>query len=125
VLTEDDSWALHQVRIGELSPEDAATHPWAHAITNWIGADAPDEDLHVDTIEPDGDGLLIVCRDGLWNYVPEADALAELVRALDGATPHAIAETLVQYAIAQGGVDNVTVAALAARSSSPVSEEPS
>jgi len=125
VLTEDDSWALHQVRIGELSPEDAATHPWAHAITNWIGADAPDDDLRVETVEPDGDGLLVVCSDGLWNYVPEADALAELVRALDKATPHDIADALVQHAIAQGGADNVTVAVLAAVSSSLVSEEPS
>jgi serine/threonine protein phosphatase PrpC len=125
LLTEDDSWALHQVRSGDLSPEDAAQHPWAHAITNWIGADAPDDDLHVETIEPDGDGLLVVCSDGLWNYVPEADALAELVRALDDATPHDIADALVQHAIAQGGADNVTVAVLAAVSSSPVSEEPS
>jgi serine/threonine protein phosphatase PrpC len=125
VLTEDDSWALHQVRLGELTPEDAAVHPWAHAITNWIGADAPKEELRVDTIEPDGDGLLIVCSDGLWNYVPEADALADLVRALEGTTPHEIADGLVQFAIAQGGADNVTVAVLAATSSSLVSEEPS
>jgi len=125
VLTEDDSWALHQVRLGELTPEDAAVHPWAHAITNWIGADAPDDDLRVDTIEPDGDGLLIVCSDGLWNYVPEADALADLVRGLGGTTPHEIADGLVQFAIAQGGADNVTVAVLAATSSSLVSEEPS
>jgi serine/threonine protein phosphatase PrpC len=61
----------------------------------------------------------------LWNYVPEADALAELVRALDNATPHDIADALVQHAIAQGGADNVTVAVLAAVSSSLVSEEPS
>ena len=125
VLTEDDSWALHQVRLGELTPEDAAVHPWAHAITNWIGADAPDDELRVETIEPEGDGLLIVCSDGLWNYVPEADALAELVRTLGGTTPHEIADGLVQYAIAQGGADNVTVAVLAATSSSLVSEEQS
>jgi len=125
LLTEDDSWALHQVRIGELTPEDAAVHPWAHAITNWIGADAPDEALRVETIEPDGDGLLVVCSDGLWNYVPDADALGELVRELDASTPHDIADALVQYALARGGADNVTVAVLATTASSPDSEEPS
>jgi serine/threonine protein phosphatase PrpC len=128
VLTDDDSWALEQVRIGELTPEAAATHPWAHAITNWIGADAPDDELRVETITPDRDGLVVVCTDGLWNYVPEADALAELVRALGGTTPHEIADGLVQYAIARGGADNVTVAVFATTSSSPsspVSEEPS
>ena len=125
LLTEDDSWALHQVRAGELSAEDAAQHPWAHAITNWIGADAPDEALRVERFEPPGDGFLVVCTDGLWNYVPDPDALAALVRALDAISPHDIADALVQHAIAQGGADNVTVAVLATTSSSAVSEEPS
>jgi len=123
LLTEDDSWALHQVRIGELTPEDAAQHPWAHAITNWIGADAPDDVMHVETLTPDGDGVLVVCTDGLWNYVPEADALAGLVRELGTVTPGAIAEALVSYALEQGGADNVTVAVLT--TPSPPSEEPS
>jgi len=125
LLTEDDSWALHQVRLGELTPEEAAAHPWAHAITNWIGADAPDEALSVKRFEPPGDGFLVVCTDGLWNYVPDPDALAALVHALDATSPHDIADALVQHAIAQGGADNVTVAVLATTSSSPVSEEPS
>ena len=132
LLTEDDSWALHQVRSGDLSPEDAAQHPWAHAITNWIGADAPRDTVRVEAIEPDGDGLLVVCTDGLWNYVAEADALAELVRGLPGDTPHAVADALVKHALAQGGADNVTVAVLAVEPSpspspspSPLSEEQS
>src|SRR5207249_2884393 len=113
LLTEDDSWARRQVRAGELTAEDAAQHPWAHAITNWIGADAPDESLRVETIEPGSDGLLVVCTDGLWNYIPEPDSLAELVRGLDEHSPHAVADALVSYALAQGGADNVTVAVLA------------
>jgi len=128
LLTEDDSWALHQVRAGELSAEDAAQHPWAHAITNWIGADAPDDALRVETFEPDGNGLLIACTDGLWNYVPEADALAALVRGLDADSPRAVADALVIHALARGGADNVTVAVLAvntAPSPSPLSEEQS
>jgi serine/threonine protein phosphatase PrpC len=128
LLTEDDSWALHQVRMGELTAEDAAKHPWAHAITNWIGADAPDDALHVDTFEPAGDGLLVTCTDGLWNYVPGADALADLVHGLDAETPHAVADALVAHALAQGGADNVTVSVLAVNSDlapSPMSEEQS
>jgi serine/threonine protein phosphatase PrpC len=124
LLTEDDSWALHQVRIGKLTPEAAAVHPWAHAITNWIGADAPNELLGVETIEPAVDGLLVVCTDGLWNYVPEADALGELVRGLDIDTPHAVADALVHFAIEQGGADNVTVAVLDTNARSLLSEEP-
>jgi serine/threonine protein phosphatase PrpC len=125
LLTDDDSWALEQVRAGELTPEAAAAHPWAHAITNWIGADAPDEALRVDTFEPDGDGVLIVCSDGLWNYASDADALAAHVRALDASTPHEIASALAQFALDQGGADNVTVAVVATTSSSLQSEEPS
>jgi serine/threonine protein phosphatase PrpC len=125
LLTEDDSWALHKVRAGELTPQDAAQHPYAHAITNWIGADAPNESLRVETIEPDGDGLLVVCTDGLWNYVPEPDALAELVRGLDAVTPHGVADALVSHALAQGGADNVTVAVLEIATPPLLSEEQS
>ena len=43
--------------------------PRADAITRWLGADGePEPD--VATLTPPGPGLLLLCSDGLWNYVP-------------------------------------------------------
>ena len=55
----------------------------------------------------------MVCSDGLWNYCSEAAPLADLVRqtaAAHGGEPLATASTLVDWANAQGGQDNITVA---------------
>ena len=56
---------------------------------------------------------MLVCSDGLWNYVTEADELRAMIGAAvaDGASgPLMIAESLAALANEQGGHDNVTVA---------------
>ena len=113
LLTTDDSWTEHQVAGGHLSAEEAARHPNAHAITHWIGADAPDEIPVVRSVQPDGPGHLVLCSDGLWNYTPTPDALAEVLRAQPGAAPIGLARCLVDHALDRGGHDNVTVAVIA------------
>ena len=55
------------------------------------------------------------CNDGLWNYCSPAEDMAALVRrtaspSTDGAEPLALAGALVDWANAQGGNDNITVA---------------
>jgi serine/threonine protein phosphatase PrpC len=58
-----------------------------------------------------GPGRLILCSDGLWNYVPDADELALLVGAVtaDG-SPVGVARALTAVALDKGGRDNITVA---------------
>ena len=58
-------------------------------------------------------GWLMVCSDGLWNYCGDGDELGDLVRstaAQVGSTATEVAAALVEWANAQGGRDNVTVA---------------
>ena len=57
-------------------------------------------------------GWLVVCSDGLWNYVSEAAALQALVSDLSGAHPGPLelAVALVDWANEQGGKDNISVA---------------
>jgi len=59
-------------------------------------------------------GWLLVCSDGLWNYCSAASDMAQLVGQIHGsaaaAEPLALAGALVDWANAQGGQDNVTVA---------------
>jgi len=82
-LTEDDSWAGLMIAQGILAEADAYRSPQAHTIVRWLGADAPDEPAHVAQFVPEGPGLVLACSDGLWNYVPEAERLAQAMLALD------------------------------------------
>ena len=52
---------------------------------------------------------LLLCTDGLWNYLPDADDIA---RICDGSDPTAAARALVEYALSAGGQDNITVAVI-------------
>jgi serine/threonine protein phosphatase PrpC len=105
-LTSDNSWIREE---GELNvnPDD----PRAHAITQWLGLDAPSRAPQIATFKPAECGRLILCSDGLWNYAPTTEAFAELVQGYSAAmTPIDLARALASYALARGGHDNVTVA---------------
>ena len=111
-LTVDDSWAAELIATG-ISRAEAESGPHAHAITRWLGKDAPDHTPRTTTVHVTGPGWVVVCSDGLWNYCSEAAPLADLVRqtaAANGGEPKATASALVDWANAQGGQDNITVA---------------
>ena len=109
-LTVDDSWAEQQAQGGLLTFSEALRDPRAHSITNWIGSDAPDRPPRVERFSANGPGRLLLCSDGLWNYVPAAAALGRLIEALPaGAAPAAVARELTDTALLRGGRDNITV----------------
>jgi serine/threonine protein phosphatase PrpC len=110
-LTVDDSWAAEAIALG-VPREEAENGPNAHAITRWLGADAPDPRPHVASRVVAGPGWLMLCSDGLWNYRSEAADLGRLVADTGAAdpSPRALAEALVRWAVEQGGADNISVA---------------
>jgi serine/threonine protein phosphatase PrpC len=117
LCTRDHSWLNDVVSRGAMSEADAAVSPFAHALTRCLGpletGCEPFADVHPDVMSMalPGPGHLILCSDGLWNYLPHALAVAEVVRL---AGPHAdataVARLLVCHALAAGGGDNVSVA---------------
>ncbi|HEY8721783.1 PP2C family serine/threonine-protein phosphatase [Pengzhenrongella sp.] len=112
MLTVDDSWSAAQIAAG-VPREQAEAGPQAHAITRWLGVDAPDHTPRVTTLLVDRPGWLMLCSDGLWNYCSPADELGALVQrtaAVAAGEPLALASRLVDWANAQGGHDNITVA---------------
>jgi len=112
-LTVDDSFAQEQIAAG-VARADAESGPQSHAITRWLGIDAPDHAPTTATMTVTEPGWLLVCSDGLWNYCSAADDLALLVHKLQPDTsvvdPLTLAGALVDWANAQGGQDNITVA---------------
>ncbi len=110
-LSVDDSWAAEAMALG-VPREEAESGPKAHAITRWLGADAPDPTPRTLSRRLDGAGWLLLCSDGLWNYCSEAATLGELVADTreHAPTPRELAEALVQWAVEAGGADNISVA---------------
>ncbi|MFI9503957.1 PP2C family protein-serine/threonine phosphatase [Nocardia sp. NPDC052566] len=109
-LSVDDSWAQALVDAGAMDEQAAMNDPRAHTLIRWLGADSgptPWSDTCVRTLRTAGPGLLLLCSDGLWNYQPDAAALAAMAAA---PTPLLGAHELVEFAIRSGGSDNITVA---------------
>lgn len=112
MLTVDDSFAAEQIAEG-VSRVDAENGPQAHAITRWLGVDAPDHTPHTISLDVATPGWVLVCSDGLWNYCSEPRDMGALVQKLDPAPagdPLALAAALVDWANEQGGADNITAA---------------
>jgi serine/threonine protein phosphatase PrpC len=112
-LTVDDSLAEEGIARGMLTPEQAAASPVLHTITHWVGPDAPARPPRTASLTPSRPGRLLLCTDGLWNYMATAPELAELMAALPaGASPAAVGRALTDIALARGGNDNITVAVI-------------
>ena len=108
-LTVDDSLAQELITAGAAADSEAVQRG-AHTLTRWLGADSESEpwsDSSVQTITAVGPGSLLLCSDGLWNYLPDA---ADIARFCSGTDATAAARALTEYALDAGGQDNITVA---------------
>jgi serine/threonine protein phosphatase PrpC len=110
-LTTDDSWAAQMVVAGVMGVEEAYADPRSHIIVRWLGADAVDMEPTVAMFTPPGPGAIVVCSDGLWNYLPTPENLRDAAPDLRS-DPLAAARDLVSLAIDAGGHDNITVAVI-------------
>ncbi|WP_316636932.1 Stp1/IreP family PP2C-type Ser/Thr phosphatase [uncultured Ruminococcus sp.] len=103
-ITEDHSLVQEMVRRGELTPDQAMNHPNKNLITRALGIS---HEVHIDYIEAEfseGD-VLLICSDGLSNYVSKAD----MVRTVKEHKGELLIDTLVEIAKRHGGHDNITV----------------
>lgn len=114
-LTRDHSIVQSLLESGQLTEAEARVHPRKNIITRALGVD---EMLDIDYLEekmPEN-GALLLCTDGLTNYV-EAAQLEKIVQN----TPYSdCPKKLVKAANANGGGDNITVVLIAAQPGSPL-----
>jgi len=103
-ITEDHSLVAARVAAGNLTAEEARTHPDANLLLHYLG--------HEDEVEPDlyeldpqpGDRFLL-CTDGLWGELPDR----RLQRLLgEDPDPRRTVRRLVRAANDAGGRDNLT-----------------
>ncbi len=106
-ITTDHSYVQTLVDIGKITKEEAEHHPNKNKITRAIGAEKM-IDIDFDEIELNDEDVLILCTDGLSNYVSSDEMISEVQ---DGKY-YAFADRLVKKANYNGGGDNVTVVAI-------------
>ncbi len=104
-LSEDHSVAEEWVRMGRLTPEEAAVHPRRHQLTRGVGVEDTIS-IDVTSIHAVAGDRILLCSDGLSNEL-DPDTLARLASAPTGL--EFAVESLVSAAKAAGGHDNISV----------------
>ena len=105
LVTRDHSLVEDLVERGELTREQARTHPHKNLITRALGAEPI---LMADCFRQPlaaGDYLLL-CSDGLSNVVNEQEMLYEVIH---GGAEEGCCQRLLDIALSRGAPDNVTV----------------
>jgi len=104
VLTRDDAVVADMIDAGEITEEEARSHPMRNVLTSALGKA---QDVAVQLVQfqlGDGDRLLL-CSDGLYAVVTHAT----IEHLLKGNTdPAAVANGLIRAARSAGGPDNIS-----------------
>ena len=105
-VTEDHTYVQELVNKGEISSQEADTHPKRNILTNAMGTRP---EIRIDTGKCDWsfaiDDKLLLCSDGLYDYITET----EMREILNERPIHDAAEYMIQETKKRGGHDNITV----------------
>jgi PPM family protein phosphatase len=104
-LTRDHSLVQGLIEAGQLTADQARTHPQRSLLTRALGlAPGVDPDITLPTVT--GRARLLLCTDGLTAGAGQADITAILAATAD---PAQAADDLIQLANGSGGDDNTAV----------------
>ena len=108
-LTADHSIVALLKRNGEITEEEAQGHPAGGSLTRFVGMEG---DVYPDTrsLRLDSGDRLLLCTDGMWSAVPDAELSAVL---LNHPEPETACQELISLAKQQGGRDNITAVIVA------------
>lgn len=103
-ITRDHSLVERLRELGQLSEDEAASHPQRNVLYRAIGQGTI---LEVDVVSHPipSNGYMLICSDGLWGVVDEDDIQSIILKS---SHPQVACEQLIQAANAAGGPDNIT-----------------
>lgn len=104
-VTEDHSVVGLMVARGQISEEEARTHPNKNLITRAVGTE-PDVECDCFYLGLDQGEYLLLCSDGLSNMVSRPEMLFEITHGENGTR---CCQRLIDIAKNRGAPDNVTV----------------
>ncbi len=105
-ISEDHSYVEELVKLGQLSADEAESHPAANIILNAIGIrDTTFLDLdYINILDKD---TFILCSDGLYKDMNEQE-LAEIIKK-EPLQMELLATNLLQRSLDAGGSDNISI----------------
>ncbi len=106
-ITEDHSLVYEMYKNGKITKEEIYTHPQKNIITRAIGI-GKEVDVDVYELKPQELGerwYILLCTDGLTNMVSES----YIKEAFEKTSFEQIGKVLVEKALENGGIDNITV----------------
>ena len=103
-ITRDHSIVQTMLEAGQLTEEEARVHPRKNVITRALGVDEEVE-IDYDEVELRRDDAILICTDGLTNYVENS----AILKIINQTSFYECPEQLIQKANDNGGGDNITV----------------
>ncbi|WP_042491400.1 PP2C family protein-serine/threonine phosphatase [Tropheryma whipplei] len=104
LLTEDHSIVHEMIKSGQITPEEAAIHPYNNIITRAVSFNS--EPIPDFSFLPLRSGVrFIICSDGLTKELNDAQIETHATRG----SPREAAESLLYAALSAGGRDNITI----------------
>lgn len=107
-LTCDHSYVQELVDQGQLTADDAFTHPDNNMITRGLGDLEVPANADVTTVPVRPNDLLLLCSDGLCGYCRDVDIERTIKANYRDITR--CRDLLLQQALATGGYDNICIA---------------
>ncbi|MCO4768492.1 MAG: Stp1/IreP family PP2C-type Ser/Thr phosphatase [Deltaproteobacteria bacterium] len=104
-ISQDHSLVAYLVQLGELTAEEARTHPSGNILVRSIGS-MPEVEVDVYHVEVQRGDRIMICSDGLWGEISDAD-IQTLMK--DNPLPQDACQALVDRANDEGGRDNTTL----------------
>lgn len=105
-ITEDHTWVAKAMKAGEITHEQARSHPWRHVLSQCLGRrDLPPVEILPLDVKV-GDRFLL-CTDGLTEELNDTLIASDL-----GSDLKESAANLIEAAKEEGGRDNITVVIL-------------
>lgn len=103
-ITVDHSYVQDLLSSGRITSEEAVNHPKKNIITRAVGVDKNIK-IDFDQIDLDEGDTVLLCTDGLSNYVSDD----EMLEIMSDGKHYAFADRFVTRANENGGGDNITV----------------
>lgn len=104
VLTHDHSLVKRLEELGQLTPDEASTHPKRNLLYRALGQGEP-LDPDITSMQVVDGYQLLLCSDGLWGVISE-NQMSDIIRS--SSDPQVACQLLIDAANAAGGPDNIS-----------------
>jgi protein phosphatase len=106
LVTTDHSYVRRLQEAGQLTEEEAASHPHRNMLYMAVGQ-GDNLDIETFTQSLPESGKLILCSDGLWGLVTEQ--MIKDILSKENTSLQDMCDELVELALKAGGYDNITI----------------